>query len=243
MISLFSVLTPIMYSAAIYFGAKHYNYDIDGFLIQRSYDLIFIISHLQILIKNSEFYKTSVSKLKSLFKTPYDSISCIKNNSLKKTSIVSLFFENLPTHTEYDMFLFKHENDLDSRIDNILYYSVPEPQTLKYARCNYTFIQAILKLSYNGDLREYKINLRDETNNYYIVNNRLNSTFFGYFLNTNFGVNYDIENITYSLTIMDHEVRQIILTEKQELIFSENNYAIMNVEYNNFISSDNESDN
>jgi hypothetical protein len=157
---------------------------------------------------------------------------------------VSVFFENLQNDHDYDMFIFKHENASDMRNDNVLYYSIPDPKTLKYCRCNYTFIQAILKVNINDDIREYKINLRDETNNYYIVDNRLNSKFFGYLLNTKCGVNYDMQNITYILTIMDHEVRQIALTDKQEIIFSENNYTIVDlVDNNDFTSSDDEADN
>jgi hypothetical protein len=232
-----------MYSAAIYFGAKHYKYDIDGFLLQRSYDFMFIISHMQILIKNSEFYTNTVSKVKSIFKPTYDSMSCIKNNLVRKISLASLFFENLPQDHDYDMFIYKHENETDSKIDNILYYSVPEPQTLNYDRCNYTFIQTILKFTYNDSPFEYKINLRDETNNYYIVNNKLNSVFLGYFLRLNYGVNYDMKNIAYSLTIMDHEVRQITLTENHELILSENDYTVEDVMANKSnASSDDESD-
>ena len=244
MISLFSVLTPIMYSAAIYFGAKYYNYDIDGFLLQRSYDFMFIISHLQIFIKNSDFYKNSISKFKSIYKPSYDSISCIKNNLVRRISLVTLFFENLSEEHEYDMFIYKHENEIDSKIDHVLYYSTPDPQTLKYDRCNYTFIQALLKVCNNGGVHEYKINLRDEKNNYYIVNNKMNPIFFGYLLNTNYGVNFDMQNVTYELTIMDHEVRQITVTESQELIFSEHDYAVVDIQDNNTIaSSDDDSDN
>lgn len=243
MISLFTVLTPIMYSAAIYFGAKHYDYDIDGFLLQRGYDLMFIISHLQILIKNSEFYKNSVSKFKSIYKPSYDSMNCIKNNLVRKISLVSLFFENLSEDNEYDMFIYKHENEIDSKVDNVLYYSTPDPQTLKYDRCNYTFIQTILKVCNNDDIREYKINLRDETNNYYIVSNKLNPVFFGYLLNTVYGVNYDMQTITYELIIMDHEVRQITVTERQELIFSEYDYTVVDLQpISNIASSDDDSD-
>lgn len=226
-IPLFSLLNPFVYSAAIYFGAKYYNYDIDGFILQRSYDFMFVISHLQIVIKNMEFYKKCVSKFRSIFKPSYDSISCIKNNSVKKLNLLPLFFENLPEDNEYDMFIFKHENDIDTRSDNVLFYSVPTPELLQYRHCNYTFIQVILKFSYNDLQHEYKINLRDDTNNYYIINNILNCVFLGYFLKLKFGVNYDMQDIPYTLSIMDHEVKQITLTENQELKFLENSYVIL----------------
>lgn len=238
-ISLFSLLNPIVYSAAIYFGSKYYNYDIDGFLLQRSYDFMFIVSHLQIAIKNMEFYKNFVSKLKSIFKPSYDSIICIKNNLVKKISLLSLFFENLPDDNDYDMFIFKHENEFDNRIDNVLFYSAPNPELLQYRHCNYTFIQVILKISFNDAQLEYKINLRDDTNNFYIVNNTLNSVFLGYFLKLKFGVDYDMLSVPYTLTIMDHEVKQITLTENQELKFLENHYIILDA---NVDKSDESSD-
>jgi hypothetical protein len=140
---------------------------------------------------------------------------------------VSCFFENLPDEDEYNMLIFKHENEKDSKIDNILFYSIPNQYNFDYKRCKYTFVQAILKMSYNNSYLEYKINLRDNKNNYYIVNNRLNSTFFGYFLKTELGVNYDMQDVSYTLTIIDQDVRQIILTEKNDIILLENDYTVI----------------
>jgi len=225
-----SLSTQLAYFAAIYFGAKYYNYNIDAFLLQRGYDIVFIMSHIQIIIQNSSFYKNIKTRINSIFKTKNDFIICIKNNSVEKT--ISTAPEEIVDG--YDMFIFKHENESDERNDLVVFYSIPENQQhdVSIKRCNYTFIQVILKLSYNDSDIEYKINLRDNVNNYYIVNNRLNSIFFGYFLKKEFGVDYDIKNMSYKLSIMDHEVQQIALTENNEIILLENEYTVIDIKKN-----------
>lgn len=228
MISLFTILTPAAYCAAIYFGAKYYNYDIDGFLLQRSYDFIFILGYIQIVVRNSDLYKNTIKHYKATTSSFRNEIDIIVNNKIVRSAKKTSLIDNVPEL--FDIIVYKCENENSSKTDNVFYQSIPGD--FAYKKCKYTFIQIILTFFTNNVENTYKINLRDDKDDYYIVNNRLNATTLSYLLFKIHRVSHDLKTVSYSLNIMDQNVRSLVLNEKDEIIFHENDYEMITVVYN-----------
>ena len=225
MISLFSILTPAAYCAAIYFGAKYYNYDIDGFLLQRSYDFIFILGYIQILVQNSDLYKNVIKHYKATTSSFRNEIDIVLNNKIVRSIKKASLNDNNPEL--FDLIVYKCENDVSSKTDIVFYQSIPE--NFAYNVCKYTFIQIILTFFVDGSDHTYKINLHNDADNYYIVNNRLNATVLSYLLFKIHRVSHDLRTVPYSLNIMDQNVRSLVLNEKDEIILHETCYEMITV--------------
>jgi hypothetical protein len=86
-----------------------------------------------------------------------------------------------------------------------------------------------MDLSYNSET--YPIELVNENYNHYIVNNKLNSEFYQYYLKNvlNIPIEKNEKNFNYIVNIIDHDVNLINLTPDQELIIKENTYEIINL--------------
>lgn len=101
------------------------------------------------------------------------------------------------------------------------------PTSFNYTPSNITFIS--LELHYDNNT--YPIFLKTARYNYYIVNNKLNANFFKYYLITNHSDMFsdgfkENEAFEYTLTLIDHNVNVIELTNKQYIVFLENDYAL-----------------
>lgn len=225
MISLFSILTPAAYCAAIYFGANYYNYDIDSFLIQRAYDCIFVFGYIQIMVRNSNFYKNIIKHYKTTMSTFRNEIEVIINNKPVQSTKKTLLFDNPPE--SFDLIVYKCDNAATLKTDNVVFFQLPTEEMFEYSRCKYTFIQIMVNFECKENEQSYKLNLCDQTNNYYVVNNRINAKFISYMLFKNYNVSCDFINTPYTIHIMDHNVGTVILNENDELIFNENDYTII----------------
>lgn len=225
MISLFAVLNPVVYFAAIYFGAKYYNYDIDGFLLRRSYDFIFTFGCIQIMVRNSDFYKTMMTKYKKTMTSFRSEIDIIINNKVVQSTKRENLLNSPPNL--FDLIVFKCDNNDSSKMDNILFTSVPSEKDFDYKCCTYTFVQVVLTFFTNNLVNTYKINLRDEKDNYYIVKNCLNSVVLSYLLFKNHNISQDLQEVSYTLNIMDQNVISLVLHENDVVIFHEKDYEII----------------
>jgi hypothetical protein len=105
-----------------------------------------------------------------------------------------------------------------------------ERELLFYDLCNYKFMSCSLRLKHNGQTYNLKLQTPDE--NYYVVNNMLNSLVVCYLLKRQHGIDIFAENIKYDLTIIDNKINHVVLTENQELTFRENDYVIQQLDTN-----------
>lgn len=96
------------------------------------------------------------------------------------------------------------------------------PTTKDYKVSNIKFM--MVELEHNG--KKYAINLKDNRNNYYIVNNSLNQHFFKYYIKNVMYSDFNQDNFDYKVTIIDHNVNVIILLPHQQLIILEDDYKI-----------------
>jgi hypothetical protein len=68
--------------------------------------------------------------------------------------------------------------------------------------------------------------LKDDTYNYYIVNNSLNQNFFKYYLKNVLKVPINEANFDYTVSIIDHNVNILTLLPHQHIVFNEHDYTV-----------------
>jgi hypothetical protein len=216
-----------MYSAAIYFSAKYYKYDIDGFLLSRAHDFVIIISYLQIIFNDNETVKFVKDKFYTFKKKFIQPIEIIKYNKIICNTTPDKLLENSPPY--FDIILYNVENESTKKIDKIIFETFPSSHDKfqSYKICKYNFIQ--VQISVLDKI--YKIELQNKDYNYYIENNKLNSVFLSYYLYNYYHVTY-LEDLSYTMTIMDQNANFITLTEKDELVFGENDYFLYELDEN-----------
>jgi hypothetical protein len=103
-------------------------------------------------------------------------------------------------------------------VNKLVYFSIPKIFT--YELCKFTF----LSITVSQGESTYYLKLKSNTENYYIVGNKLNKLFIGYLLKKQ--CNVDIAE-KYTLEILDQHIISKKLDETDEIIFvEENNYKI-----------------
>jgi hypothetical protein len=143
-----------------------------------------------------------------------------------KNQINNIFNEELKIYNNYDFVILSDLIDTSSCTNKIHYYNFPDTiDIINYKTSNIKFIS--MDIIYNT--QTYPIELKNDTYNHYIVNNKLNSEFYQYYL-TNI-LNIPIENASfdYKVQLIDQNVNILELTSHQELIIKENDYEIINV--------------
>ena len=122
------------------------------------------------------------------------------------------------------------------------------PTTQDYKVSNIKFI--MVELEHND--KKYEITLKDNSANYYIINNSLNQNFFKYYIKNVLKTDINEDDFDYKVTIIDHNVKFVFLLPHQQLVILEDDYKIYpeeteNTTHNNTIEitreyTDNNSD-
>ncbi len=117
--------------------------------------------------------------------------------------------------------LLHDKNEETNCVNKIFHEQIPSTADYKLSKINFMDIE----IEYNGT--KYRIILKNDTSNYYIVNNSLNKNFFKYYLNTVRKVPVYDYNFDYKVTIIDNCVNLITLSPDQYIIFNEDDYTIL----------------
>jgi len=81
-----------------------------------------------------------------------------------------------------------------------------------------------LTVKFNG--AKYQIKLSNENENYYIIGNKINLLLISYLLKKQHNIVCDEITGTYELDVIDHNVNMKTFTEKDEILFKENDYTV-----------------
>ena len=151
-------------------------------------------------------------------------VCLVKNSNIVLTvSPESMEIYNIYPFDFYITNIFDCDNDLNY---NMLHFSTPTD--IEYEPCNYKFISTTLEIN----KKRITIDLFSKTESFYNVGNRINRFVIGYLLKKQHGIDYLLLDDEYTLHIIDHNVKTIVLTEKDELIFALDDYTIKNNENN-----------
>ena len=210
---------------AVFFGyllndylKSRYPKKYETFIISFSYNVIYLYSKVQIFYMN--IIKTVNKKIEEtpkLLKLKNDldlllnqkngaviMIECIKNGVLS---------DNLST-TECDFALYSRLDDSKKCLNKKIVYDLDESIDV-YEVSDIKFLLVELK---NG-VETYKIDLKTDEYNFYIVGNKFTKQFFQYYLTEILKMNEIADD--FSVHIIDHNVNEI------ELIFSDENDHIL----------------
>jgi hypothetical protein len=172
-------------------------------------------AHLQIIKYNETLFTCSISKIKQ---QPYFDFFIYNDYDIYDRRIEKGIYE--PVNK---VILFSEQIE---QLSNVLC----ERELLFYDLCNYKFMSSSLSLKQNG--QTYNLKLQTPHENYYVVNNRLNPLVVCYLLKRQHGIDIFADDIKYDLTIIDNKINHVVLTEKQELVFRENDYVIQPLDTN-----------
>jgi hypothetical protein len=134
---------------------------------------------------------------------------------------------------EYEHSIIKNYNCsslilCDKNEDNCINYVIYKNFTSSnftssnYKLSNVKFLS--IELHYNNEI--YPINLKDDKQNYYIVNNCFDDVFFKYYIKYILKLQVDEHTFCYNITIIDNNVKIINISQYQGIQINENDYEI-----------------
>jgi hypothetical protein len=166
----------------------------------------------------------------------FNELEYIKNNKIvkidKKETVLDISFDFI-IYTDYSKINNKYFNfnnnlyytSLNNCFNKIIYYKNPDNYNYNYEISQFKFI--LLELLINKYL--YKIELKTDDYNFYIVNNVLDKNFFMYYLVNFLKYNEEKNDEILLLKIIDQNVKIFeIDLEKQFISINKTDYNIIN---------------
>jgi hypothetical protein len=205
--------------------------------------MIYLYSFLQFHAKK---YLEEHEQVKQLVDTTFEvftkkpaEIECIVFNNITLKMSKNELLKWVTNENEYripfDFVIYSFKPDeTKNNFDRCIVYDLTrknlEDAMNNREKCDFTFLSVYVVVEVRGEsAKNYVLKLKTETENYYMVGNKINSLFVCHYLYENYGVDYDCEKIVYSMNVVDHNVSVVSLTEKDCLVFSKEKYTIETV--------------
>jgi hypothetical protein len=188
--------------------------------------------------------KNLVDSIDEIFKKKRYEIEFIKflqvSHFMTKNELLSSL--NIEYRLPFDFMIYSFSSKDEKIANRCLYYTLDDIENMltNCEKCNYTFfsVEVVVQLE-NGSIKSYILPLKTEHENYYMVGNKINRVFICYLLYQKYGVEYDYENIVYSLNLLDNRIKIVTLNELDCILFGKEDYEIEN---ERFGDSDSEND-
>jgi hypothetical protein len=206
------IITYLVYYSAVLIGIVYYityttGIELKNTYIEIIYNCIYYFSKLQLFVnklKNKMPFLSKLSKLYEYLNPPV----------VNKKTIIEY-------NKEYGFFI--HNNCVNG-INYIQILSTNEEKEWVVSQISFLLLECII----NGDV--YKIDLKKDYFNYYIVGNELNKLFFIYYIKTYINSNINIsENSKYSIKLIDGNADIVELdfdNEKSKIIIDKTSHTI-----------------
>jgi len=199
----------------------------------------FLQFHAKKYLEEHEQVKQLVDTTFELFTKKPAEIECIVFNNItlkmSKNELLKWTTSENDYRIPFDFVIYSFKPDeKKNKFDRCMCYDLTtknlEDTMNNREKCDFTFLSVYVVLEVRGESpKNYVLKLKTETENYYMVGNKINSLFVCHYLYENYGVDYDCENIVYSMNVVDHNVSVVSLTEKDCLVFSKEKYTIETV--------------
>jgi len=221
---------------------RRFPIEFEKILLDFSYNSIYFYSKIQIIVS-----QTKTKAIKFIDSNKYLSkiknkinhfISIYKNNNKIMIELVysngeiteinsnDINYLNLDDKL-VDLYIYKYFNNCNF-INSRIAYKQNELDKINIEETNVKFILIELKI---GDDNIYKIELKNNDYNFYLVGNEFRKSFFIYYLQHILKINKEyLENVKLSVKIIDNDVNiiEFDFTEKNESILLEkNSYKII----------------
>jgi len=218
------------------------------FLLVTTTGIIYYYSYAEMRLRNyiDEYprVKNIVDSIDEIFKKKRYEIEFIKflqvSHFTTKNELLSSL--NNEYRLPFDFMIYSFSSKDEKVANRCLYYTLDdvENKLTNCEKCNYTFfsVEVVVQLE-NGPIKSYILPLKTERENYYMVGNKINKVFICYLLYQKYGVEYDSENIVYSLNLLDNHIKIVTLNEYDCILFLKEDYEI---EHESIEDNDSEND-
>jgi len=199
-------------------------------LLNLSFYLIFAYSYMELYAKKL-YYHENMSQIRQFIESVKNKneIEIIKFNDV----ITSLDKKLICIHhlLLYDFIIYSDysgPSSPSSRVNKVLYSGYPVfPLNYSYSLCEFSFISISVKLFVDCKEKSYPVKLSNDSENYYVIGNKINRLIICYLLKKQHGIVCDEITREYTLELIDHNVNMKTLTEKDEIILNETDYKIV----------------
>jgi hypothetical protein len=181
------------------------------------YNLIYVYSFCQITLNNIIHFCIPYIQLATKFVAKMISNASTENTNINITNI------SLVT-TDYNLVLVKSlANDM------IILDKLPSDlNALQYEQSNIRFLALYMKML--NDDSKHIIELFNKDMNFYIVGNVINSEFLKYYLHNILNITVDKSRpFTYTLELMDQNIKMVYLDETQSIVLKKDDYEVIKV--------------
>jgi hypothetical protein len=199
-------------------------------LTEVTFNVIYLYSKIQIYFaranKNfNDYIEGNPTLLK--IKTDFDNLMKPKEGLMTKTE----FFKNGKSLTivetpekNFDFAIYSWLSDDKKCVNKKIIYDINEPMTIS----EYSDVKFILIEIKIGENKLYKIHLKTQEYNFYLVGNKFTKDFFIYYLINHLNIDEtDLNETRFSIKIIDHNVDsfQMDFTDKNEsIVLRKNDY-------------------
>jgi hypothetical protein len=209
--------------------------ELKNFMVSLSYNVIYIYSKAQILfMKYNKKINEFIESNPSLLKIKNDFNLLIQSTKYRVNKLEFIKNGNLIENksTDYDFAIYS-DLKINTICENKKIFQNNEQLTEDYEISNIQFMLIELLV---GEKKTFKITLKNEKYNFYIVENMLSKDFFTYYLKNIHDDKFDlteesIKEDKITIKIIDHDVNKIEfdLTDKNEYIIIEKTSYKLNI--------------
>jgi hypothetical protein len=211
--------------------------------INQSYNAVYLYSKLQITLNKYKPYMNKLINDYPLLKklagydvksTSYNIEFIVDGNVVYKTTKEKIFDNsyNQEYNGEFDFIIYSEYNTINDNENNILHRKILKslPKEEKDFQCDKSDVKFVWCEFSVGD-KKFKVDFKNSTSNYYVVDNVLDVKFLKYFLQKYYSEH--IQDIDFNLThdfkinILDHNIESIVLDKQSNIKFSKENYELV----------------
>ena len=209
--------------------------ELKNFMVSLSYNVIYIYSKVQILfMKYNKKLNEFIESNPSLLKIKNDFILLIQSTKCSANKLEFIKNGNLIENksSDYDFAIYS-DLKINTICENKKIFQNNQQLTEDYEISNIQFMLIELLV---GEEKTFKITLKNEKYNFYVVENMISKDFFTYYLKNIHDDKFDlteesIKEDKITIKIIDHDVNKIefYLTDKNEHIIIEKTSYKLNI--------------
>lgn len=224
------VINTFLFGAsAHFFFTKFYPNEYQMALIKTSFYVILMYSYAELFFKKA-YNRPELLRLRDWVESMKDKseIEIVKmDGSIVLTNKNDLHAREL---MRGELIIFSDYEgasaNTNAKINKVLYYDVAHlPVDYNYNVCKFGFVSVCVKMC--GQEKTYQIKLANDSENYYIVGNKINRALICYLLKKYYNVIWDPASAIYILDIIDHNIDIKSFSEKDEILLNEKDYDII----------------
>lgn len=200
-------------------------------VINMSYNFIYFYSKLQIMImKYNTKLNIFIESNPSLLKFKNDVINILNKNTNVDVN-QNLYIKNGLSYNkkiaEFDFYII---NDFNTNKIKLCYDNTAD-EIFVDTTFKFILFEFLVSKNTSDEINTYRIDLKTDSFNYYVVDNKFTKSFFIFYVNYYLKVPLTVnESDVCTIRIIDHEINKVeyqITNKNETLLFEKNNYKLL----------------